>query len=105
MLATNFAGRPVVLRELRPQDLKIELDRISREEAVATARFLAGVVGRAHARQMDATTKRKWVLRLKEHQGKVHNAPQWLWTSMVELVGNHEVAYLDHCRLLAVATP
>ena len=104
MLATKFAGRPVVLRELRPQDLKIELDRITRDEAVAAARFLAGVVGRAHARQMDATTRRKWVLRLKEHRSKVHNAPHWLWTSVVELVGNHEIAYLEHCRQFAAAT-
>jgi hypothetical protein len=38
--------------ELMPQDLKIEINRLSRQEAMDLARYLAGVVGRAHGRQM-----------------------------------------------------
>ena len=103
MLAEKFDGRPVVLRELRPQDLKLELDQITRDEAVAAAKFLAGVVGRAHARQMDAGTRRKWAARLKRQRGKSLDAPGWLWTSVVELVAAHEIAYLEHCRRYALA--
>src|SRR5580704_1254710 len=103
MLAEKFDGRPVVLRELRPQDLKLELDQITRDEAVAAAKFLAGVVGRAHARQMDAGTRRKWTAKLKRQRGKSLDAPSWLWTSVVELVAAHEVAYLEHCRRYALA--
>src|SRR6202045_1213911 len=45
MLAAKFLSRPVVLRELMPQDLKLEIDRLTREEAVAAASYLAGIVG------------------------------------------------------------
>ena len=40
MLAAKFLSRPVVLRELMPQDLKLEIDQLSRDEAVSAARFL-----------------------------------------------------------------
>jgi uncharacterized protein (DUF2252 family) len=104
MLAEKFDGRPVVLRELRPQDLKLELDQITREEAVGAAKFLAGVVGRAHARQMSAATRREWAAKLKRQRSKSLDAPSWLWTSVVELVASHEVAYLEHCRRYALAS-
>lgn len=29
------------------------------------------------------------------------DAPNWLWLSVVELIGRHEVAYLEHCRKYA----
>jgi uncharacterized protein (DUF2252 family) len=43
-----------------PQDLKIEIDQLSREQATTIAGYLAAVVGRAHARQMDGATRRSW---------------------------------------------
>jgi uncharacterized protein (DUF2252 family) len=49
-------GRPAVM----PQDLKMEIDQLSREQATAIAGYLAGVVGRAHARQMDGAIRRSW---------------------------------------------
>jgi uncharacterized protein (DUF2252 family) len=49
MLATQFLGRSVFLRELLPQDLKLEIDRLTREEAMKVARYLAGVVGEPHS--------------------------------------------------------
>ena len=104
MLAATFAGKSVVVRELRPQDLKLELDQITREEATAAARFLAGVVGQAHARQMNRTTKNKWRSMLKRHHAKSLDAPSWLWTSVVELIASHEVAYLEHCRRHALSS-
>ena len=103
MLAANLLGRPVVLRELMPQDLKLEMDQLTREEAVASARYLAGVVGKAHARQMDAATRRRWVTELGRNRSKSLDVPSWLWSSVVELVADHETAYLEHCRRYAMA--
>jgi uncharacterized protein (DUF2252 family) len=103
MLAAKFLSRPVVLRELMPQDLKLEIDRLTREEAVAAASYLAGIVGKAHARQMDASTRKSWIAELNRNRSKNLNAPGWMWSSIVELVASHETAYLEHCRLYAMA--
>lgn len=103
MLAAKFLSRPVVLRELMPQDLKLEMDRLTREEAVGAAAFLAGVVGKAHARQMDAATRRGWVSELNRNRSKNLDAPGWMWRSVVELIASHETAYLEHCRRYAMA--
>jgi uncharacterized protein (DUF2252 family) len=103
MLAAKLLSRPVVLRELMPQDLKLEMDRLTREEAVAAASFLAGVVGKAHARQMDAATRKRWVGELGRNRSKSLDAPGWMWRSVVELIANHETAYLEHCRRYAMA--
>ena len=101
MLSTRFLGHSVFLRELRPQDLKLEIDQLSREEAMVAARFLAGVVGKAHARQLDAQNRRKWAAELTRNRSKELDAPQWLWDSIVELASIHEAAYLQHCRRYA----
>jgi uncharacterized protein (DUF2252 family) len=103
MLAAQFLSRPVVLRELMPQDLKLEMDRLTRDEAVAAASFLAGVVGKAHARQMDASTRKSWTAVLDRNRSKNLNAPGWMWRSVVELIATHETAYLEHCRSYAMA--
>jgi uncharacterized protein (DUF2252 family) len=103
MVAAKFGGRSVVIRELRPQDLKFEFDQITQQEAVEAAAFLAGVVGRAHARQMDAPTRKQWLTILNTSRGKTLDAPSWLWKSIVELVALHEAAYLDHCRRFALS--
>ncbi len=60
MVAAKLGKVPVIVRELMPQDLKLELDQFSRAEATHAARYLAYVVGRAHGRQMDAPTRREW---------------------------------------------
>ena len=104
MLASTFDGKPVVLRELLPQDLKLEIDQITRDEARSAARFLAGVVGRAHARQMDSVTKKQWRSALLRDRTKSLDAPTWLWTSVVELIATHETAYLEHCRRYALSS-
>jgi uncharacterized protein (DUF2252 family) len=103
MLAAKLLSRPVVLRELMPQDLKLEIDRLTREEAVAAASYLAGVVGKAHARQMDSSTRKHWVAELDRNRSRSLDAPGWLWRSVVELIASHETAYLEHCRLYASA--
>jgi uncharacterized protein (DUF2252 family) len=101
MMAGRLFDRSVTLRELMPQDLKIEVDQLSRDDATAIARYLAGVVGRAHARQIDPATRRSWKAELARNRTKTLDAPSWLWLSVVELMASHEAAYLDHCRRYA----
>lgn len=101
MLPARLLERGVVLRELRPQDLKLEIDRLTREEAMKAARFLAVVVGTAHARQLDLPGRRKWRDELSRDRSTRLDAPSWLWSSVVELMASHEAAYLEHCRRYA----
>ena len=89
--------------ELMPQDLKLEIDRLSRQEAVASARYLAEVVCKAHARQMDAATRKEFRATFKSRSGSRLEAPSWLWSGVVELISAHEAAYLEHCRRYALA--
>jgi uncharacterized protein (DUF2252 family) len=103
MIAATLLGKPIVLRELMPQDLKLEVDQFTRSEAVQAARYLAHVVGRAHARQMDAGTRREWRRLLIAQHGRTIDAPSWLWQSVVDLAAMHEGAYLEHCRRYALA--
>jgi uncharacterized protein (DUF2252 family) len=98
MLAVELGGKDMVMRELMPQDLKFDLDRLTQEQAVAASRFLAGVVGKAHGRQMDSKTKSSWLSKLKKQHSKSLDAPNWLWSSVVALIADHEKAYLEHCR-------
>ena len=63
MLATRFAETGVVLRELMPQDLKIEADRLTADAAVQLAGYLANVVGGAYGRQLDTATRTNGVPR------------------------------------------
>ena len=102
MLSARLLDRSVFLRELLPQDLKVEIDQLSRGEAMRVARFLAMIVGRAHARQMDPDRCRAWRSELARNRTKSLDAPSWLWTSVVALVAEHEAAYLDHCRRYAM---
>jgi uncharacterized protein (DUF2252 family) len=101
MIAGDLAKRPVFIRELLPQDLKVEISRVTTEEAMKAASFLAGVVGKAHAWQMDKSTRARWARELERNRSKTLDAPGWLWTSVVSLIGKHEVAYLEHCRRYA----
>ncbi len=102
MLPTKFLNRSVVVRELLPQDLKIEMDQLTCDEAVKSPRFLAGIVGRAHARQLDTVAQRKWRFELNRCRSKSLDAPSRLWASVVELIASHEKAYLEDCRTYAL---
>ena len=101
MRASHILERPVFVRELRPQDLKLEIENRDPDEAIRVARFLAGVVGRAHARQMDKADRQRWAAELNHNRSKSLDAPSWLWTSVVDLMAQHEAAYLEHCRRYA----
>jgi uncharacterized protein (DUF2252 family) len=98
MRAASLLDRPVFIRELLPQDLKLEIEQLDREEAIKSARFLAMVVGHAHSRQMDADTRRAWRKELQRNRSKTLDAPSWLWSSVIDLVAEHERGYLEHCR-------
>jgi uncharacterized protein (DUF2252 family) len=103
MMASTLLGHSVVLRELMPQDLKLEVDQLSRDEAIEAARYLAEVVGKAHSRQMDAATRRDFAQSLRARRSSRLDAPAWLWNSVVELASIHEAGYLEHCRAYALA--
>ncbi len=102
MRAARFHDRPIFLRELLPQDMKFDIEDLTREEAMKIAYFLARVVGKAHARQMDEATRKDWQAELNRNCSKTLDAPSWLWASVVELLVNHERAYLEHCRKYAM---
>lgn len=103
MAAGRLLGKSVILRELMPQDMKIEIVGLSPAEAMGAARSLARVVGDAHGRQMDGATRGAWVAELARNRSGPLDAPSWLWSSVVELTATHEAAYLEHCRRYALA--
>jgi uncharacterized protein (DUF2252 family) len=102
MLAADMLGKQVFLRELLPQDLKLEVERLAPDEAVEMAQYLAHVVGRAHSRQLQEADAGKWMVALQRGRSKSLDAPSWLWNSVVDLAGVHEAAYLQHCRRYAL---
>jgi uncharacterized protein (DUF2252 family) len=102
MLAATFLTRPVFLRELMPQDLKLELDQLTRNEITSVARYLAAILGKAHGRQMETKARAKWWRAISRHRSRRFAAPSWLWKSVVELMANHEKAYLEHCQKCVV---
>ena len=102
MAAARLGDQSVFVRELLPQDLKLEVDSITPAEAKRVARYLARVVGKAHARQMSADARSEWKRELLRSKSKSLDAPSWLWSSVVELVGTHERGYLEHCRKYAL---
>src|SRR5450631_1360111 len=88
MIAERFLDHSVFIRELLPQDLKLELDQMSIEEAIRMSSYLAYVVGCAHARQMDDGTRKSWRSELKLNRSKSLAIPAWLWKSVVPLIAS-----------------
>jgi len=103
MLAARLLGKAVVIRELMPQDLKLEIGGLTPKRAMALAAYLGAVVGEAHGRRMAAADRTSWLADLARARTATLDAPSWLWTSVVDLIGVHERAYLEHCRLFALA--
>lgn len=102
ILSAQLLDKAVFIRELLPQDLKLEIDTLPQEEASRVARYLGEVVGNAHARQMDLATQRSWLGELARNRSKQLDAPSWLWASVLDLIASHEVGYLEHCRKFAL---
>ena len=103
MIAAKLLGKSVFIRELAPQDMKLEVEQFTEAQAVKAARYLSYVVGTAHARQMDASARASWRRSLLDHRGTGIEAPSWLWQAIVDLSGSHEAGYLEHCRRYALA--
>ena len=101
MVAAKLDKHSVFVRELLPLDLKLEIEQLTVEDAMKAANFLASVVGKAHGRQMDEATRKAWAGTLEKNRSKSLDAPSWLWSSVVSLIGSHEIAYLEHCRKYA----
>jgi uncharacterized protein (DUF2252 family) len=102
MIAEHFLEHDVYIRELMPQDIKLELDQMSIEEAIRMSSYLAYIVGCAHARQMDDGTLKSWRSELKLNRSKSLATPAWLWKSVVQMMASHEAGYLEHCRKYAL---
>jgi uncharacterized protein (DUF2252 family) len=103
MMASRIQGKTVFIRELRPQDLKIDLEQMESADAMDVARYLGNVVGRAHAAQLNRDQRKSWLAELARNRPQNIEAPSWLWRSVVELVQAHEGGYLEHCRKYAGA--
>ncbi len=101
MLAGRIQGKAVFLRELLPQDLKIDIDHLDQNEAMQVAGYLGNVIGRAHAAQMTREQREQWSRELGRNRSKTIDTPSWLWRSVVQLVQDHEGGYLEHCRRFA----
>ncbi|MGN8111064.1 DUF2252 domain-containing protein [Paraburkholderia sp. 22098] len=104
MRSARLADRAVVIRELLPQDMKLTIEQLTRDEATKAARFLALVVGKAHARQMHLAERKAWLAELRKNRSKTLDAPGWLWKSIVQLVSSHAAGYLEHCRKYATGS-
>jgi uncharacterized protein (DUF2252 family) len=102
MIAERFLEHGVFIRELLPQDLKLELRQMTLEEAIHMSSYLAYVVGCAHARQMDDGTRNSWRSELQLNRSKSLSAPSWLWNGVLQLMASHEAGYLEHCRKYAL---
>ena len=90
------------MRELLPRDLQLGIEHLTRDEVMKAARFLAMVVGKAHARQMEVEKRNDRQAELSRHRSKTLDAPSWLWSSIVELLVGNEGEYLEHCRRYAI---
>jgi len=102
MRSGTLLDKSVFIRELTPQDLKLEVEHLTINEAIKTAKYLAMIVGRAHGRQLSREARKEWQSDLKKTRSKTLDAPSWLWSSIVSLLMSHEGGYLEHCRRYAL---
>jgi uncharacterized protein (DUF2252 family) len=98
MRSSTLLGRPVFVRELLPQDLKLDIVSLKQKKVRRLAAYLGHVVGRAHARQMDDHARKEWCRQLKKNHSHSLQAPSWLWRTTLGLLAEHERIYLEHCR-------
>jgi uncharacterized protein (DUF2252 family) len=47
---------------------------------------------------MERKLRASWLAKLRKQHSKSLQAPSWLWSSVVSLIAEHEIAYLEHCR-------
>jgi len=106
MLPWRFLNSTVVLRELLPQDLKLEMDQLTRDEAISAARYLASVVGVAHASQLDRKAREEWQTVLSRNR-----APKLLtllcgygraWLNLLPITNQHILSTVEVTPLRSV---
>jgi uncharacterized protein (DUF2252 family) len=97
MILAKLLGREVFVRELAPQDLKIEIPDLHEGEAAQLARYLGSVLGFAHGRQMQSAERKDWLAQLRSSRSESEKPRHWLWNSVVELIAIHEAEYLTFC--------
>jgi uncharacterized protein (DUF2252 family) len=88
--STRIRGESMFVRRLTPQEDKLNLARISPEDAVPLARYLGALLGAAHRRGATRAPKAPWTD--KQCSRLVHHA--------VTLAGIHEAMYLAYCDLV-----
>lgn len=99
MIPATLLNRTVVIRELKPQDLKLEVEQFSTRQAERSAHYLGHVVGHAHGRQLGKADRKE----LQSAFAARRLGGDWFWDAVVALAGRSEAAYLAHCRLVQQA--
>jgi uncharacterized protein (DUF2252 family) len=94
--AVSVQTHRCLVRELMPQEKKVEIDRLARDELASVAFGLGRVVGKAHARQLSARDAKSWRADVTAKR-EDDRPPRWLSRALAALVGAHEAAYLAHC--------
>ncbi len=103
IVGAHILDKAVFVREIAPQDMKLDVGHLAEHEICAIAYYLGGVVGHAHGRQMDDHIWRSWSTEVAGQRTKKPDAPSWLWLSVIDLLSIHDKAYLEHCWRLASA--
>jgi hypothetical protein len=85
------------VRELLPQDLKIEIERLGANEAAEVARYLSFVDGEAHMRRLARADGAKVAQGVAGCSVKVPRRAKLALASVVDLLAIHDRAHLDHC--------
>ena len=98
MAESRMGTSSIFVRELLPQDLKIEIELLTEEEAASVAFLLASILGQAHGRQMRRNERTSWGRTLRSATTKSLDVPSCLWTAIVRQLARHEEGYLAHCR-------
>ncbi len=101
MIARTFLGKSIFAREVLPQDLKLEITALTPQEAIKAARYLAALLGRAHAVQMSQDDRREWAHELERGRSAEANTSNWLRQYLVALMTIYQAAYLEHCQEVA----
>ncbi len=107
MIAARFLGqRDLPVRELLPQDLKIEIARLTRDWRPRKPRCSwPWTVGQGPCPADGCrATRRSWLEELQPKPLKTLDAPVLAVVNIVELIAGHEAAYLEHCRRYAMAS-
>lgn len=97
MRAGDVLGTPVIVRELMPQDMKLDIRRLQPNQAQRMADYLGAVVGYAHARQLSAEDRQAWHREVVRGRSKTTHAPAWLRDAAIGVMHELDVAYIQHC--------